>query len=264
MSRSPPLSIASILITGILMAGGTQAEPGSTQVSPDVQQIQGHRLPCKVSDTFIANPTSTGGSCVDQSQRLIHSLHACRKEPAALERLDCYDRLLDPVHPEGFTGALVKAQSPGEAWQRAVKQEKQRTEHNTAFLVTQSEGEPPSVIITTPAIGSIPPRPVLMFSCVDNITRMQVAWPHPRQDSDLAVTLITDTGAFRTHWFVRENGYLLDASRGLSGIDEIKQLVGAKTLTIDTGTGAAEKLTFSIAGLAQTITPLRDACHWAG
>ncbi|EBQ9286294.1 type VI secretion system-associated protein TagO, partial [Salmonella enterica subsp. enterica serovar Weltevreden] len=40
---------------------------------------------------------------------------------------------------------------------------------------------------------------------------------------------------------------------------------GAKTLTIDTGTdSAAGKLTFNIDGLAKTITPLREACHWAG
>ena len=43
------------------------------------------------------------------------------------------------------------------------------------------------------------------------------------------------------------------------------QLFGAKTLTIGTGTdSAAGKLTFNIDGLAKTIAPLRDACHWAG
>ncbi len=52
---------------------------------------------------------------------------------------------------------------------------------------------------------------------------------------------------------------------GLSGIDEIKQLFGAKTLTVDTGAdNAAGKLTFNIDGLARAIAPLRDACHWAG
>lgn len=51
----------------------------------------------------------------------------------------------------------------------------------------------------------------------------------------------------------------------LSGIDEIKQLFGAKTLTVDTGAdNAAGKLTFNIDGLARAIAPLRVACHWAG
>ena len=164
----------------------------------------------------------------------LQAMQSCRRESAALERLDCYDRLLAPLSPSGFDGALVKAGRP-------------------------------TVVITTPAIGHVPPRPVLMFSCVDNITRMQVALMHPLDVHDIAVTLNADNRALRSHWFVRENGTLLESSRGLSGIDEIKQLFGAKTLTVDTGAdNAAGKLTFNIDGLARAIAPLRDACHWAG
>lgn len=198
------------------------------------------------------------------AQATVTAMMACRREPAALERLDCYDRILAPEKP-GFDGALVKARYEGVAWKRAFSQEKTRQDNSTTLMMTQSDGERPTVIITTPAIGNIPPRPVLMFSCVDNITRMQVAMTHAMTPNDIAVTLTTDTGRFLSRWFIRENGYLLEASRGLSGIDEIKRLFGAKTLTIDTGTkSAAGKLTFNIDGLAKTIAPLREACHWAG
>lgn len=198
------------------------------------------------------------------AQATLNAMMACRREPAALERLDCYDHILAPEQP-GFDGALVKARYEGEAWKRAFAQEKQRPDNSTALMMTQSDGERPTVIITTPAIGNLPPRPVLMFSCVDNITRMQVALTHSMTSSDIAVTLTTDTGRFQSHWFIRENGSLLESSRGLSGIDEIKQLFGAKTLTVDTGADStAGKLTFNIEGLAKTIAPLRDACHWAG
>ncbi|HAT3905375.1 TPA: type VI secretion system-associated protein TagO [Citrobacter koseri] len=200
----------------------------------------------------------------DTRAELVQAMQACRAEPAALVRLDCYDRQLPPDRPD-FSGALVKASAPGDAWQRAIEQEKQRTEHDTAFLVTKSEGENTTVIITTPALGSIPPRPVLMFSCVDNITRMQIALSRPYKGNDIPITLRTDTGQFHTRWFIRENGYLLEASRGLTGIDEIKQLFGAKTLTINTDMdGATGQLTFTISGLTQTLVPLRETCHWAG
>jgi len=199
------------------------------------------------------------------AQSTLHAMTACRKEPAALERLDCYDRILAPERPESFTAALVKARYQGEAWTRAFEQEKQRPDNTTALLMTQSAGERPTVVVTTPAIGCMPPRPVLMFSCVDNITRMQVALTHAMTPNDIAVTLTTDSGRFQSRWFIRENGYLLEASRGLSGIDEIRRLFGAKTLTIDTGTGSvAGKLTFNIDALATILAPLRDACHWAG
>ena len=193
------------------------------------------------------------------------AMQSCRRESAALERLDCYDRLLAPLSPSGFDGALVKAGFVGEAWTRATEQEKRREGNTTELLVTQVPGERPTVVITTPAIGHVPPRPVLMFSCVDNITRMQVALTHAMTQNDIAVTLTTETERFQSHWFIRENGTLLESSRGLSGIEEIKQLFGAKTLTINTGTDSAVgKLTFNIDGLAKTIAPLHEACHWAG
>ncbi|EEE6744520.1 type VI secretion system-associated protein VasI [Salmonella enterica subsp. enterica] len=238
--------------TGLLMAGllaGLSAGISFAQTPP---------VPGVVA--ALSNTTSP----VPDTQTTLKAMQSCRREPAALERLDCYDHILTPEQ-SGFDGALVKARYEGEAWKRAFAQEKQRPDNSTALMMTQSDGERPTVIITTPAIGNVPPRPVLMFSCVDNITRMQVALTHTMASSDIAVTLTTDTGRFQSHWFIRENGTLLESSRGLSGIDEIKQLFGAKTLTIDTGmNSAAGKLTFNIDGLAKTIAPLRDACHWAG
>ncbi|EBQ9207773.1 type VI secretion system-associated protein TagO [Salmonella enterica subsp. enterica serovar Anecho] len=208
---------------------------------------------------LITSPVFAG-----DEQVTLEAMSACRKEPAALERLDCYDRILAPQSDSGFAGALVKARYDGEARKRAFEQEAQRADNSTALLLTRTEGEHPTVVITTPAIGSLPPRPVLMFSCVDNITRMQVALSASRQEHDIPVTLKTESGAFRSRWFVRENGFLLEASRGLSGIDEIKQLFGARTLTLETGNGGAGQLIFNIDGLAQTLVPLREACHWAG
>lgn len=238
MSRQYAFRYTVMLLTG-LYAGASQAE------TPGVA-------------TMLAAPASA------DAQATLQAMQSCRQEAAALERLDCYDRILAPEQP-GFSGALVKASYLGEAWTRATEQEKQRPDNSTTLMMTQSAGERPTVIITTPAIGHVPPRPVLMFSCVDNITRMQVALTHAINQNDIAVTLTTDTGRFKSHWFIRENGTLLESSRGLSGIDEIKQLFGAKTLTIDTGKeSAAGKLTFNIDGLAKTIAPLRDACHWAG
>ncbi|HAW1867841.1 TPA: type VI secretion system-associated protein TagO [Escherichia coli] len=155
----------------------------------------------------------------------LQAIQSCRRESAALERLDCYDRLLAPLSPSGFDGALVKAGFVGEAWTRATEQEKRREGNTTELLVTQVPGERPTVVITTPAIGHVPPRPVLMFSCVDNITRMQVALMHPLDVHDIAVTLNADNRALRSHWFVRENGTLLESSRGLQPLETGMQMM---------------------------------------
>lgn len=70
----------------------------------------------------------------------LQAMQSCRREFAALERLDCYDRLLEPLSPSGFDGALVKASFVGEAWTRAIEQEKRRQGNTTELLVTQVPG----------------------------------------------------------------------------------------------------------------------------
>lgn len=195
----------------------------------------------------------------------LKALINCRTEPASLVRLDCYDHVLAPQYP-GFAGALIKAQKQGEAWLRAFNQEAERDDHSTNFLIRRTEGEHPSVIVTTPALGNVPPRPVLMISCIDNITRMQIALPEPLK-SEPDLTISTEKTRFNVRWFLRENDSLLESSRGLAGIDEIKQLFGAKTLTVslNSPTGApGNSLTFAIDALEKTLEPMRVACHWAG
>lgn len=179
----------------------------------------------------------------------------CRSESSALVRLDCYDKALAPTME--LTPVPLNT---GPAWQRAMDQEKNRADHSTAFLVTEGEGTNPMVLITTPAIGVPPPRPVLMLSCIDNITRLQVALIGPQKAA--AIKLTADNTRFDVHWFLRENGYLLESSRGLAGIDEIKRLMSAETLTIEGSNSAFPRLTFSISQLPQVLKPLRNACHW--
>ncbi len=185
----------------------------------------------------------------------------CRSENSALVRLDCYDKALSPVN-----AVDEKRVNAGPAWQRAMNQEKGRTDHSTAFLVTEGEGSNPMVLITTPAIGMPPPRPVLMLSCIDNITRLQIALVGPQKESSVTLIIdkagIIDKTRLDAQWFLRENGYLLESSRGLAGIDEIKRLMSAETLTIEGANGAFPRLTFTLSQLTPALKPLRNACHW--
>ena len=183
------------------------------------------------------------------------SVMSCRGEASPLVRLACYDSALSSA-----TGEPVAPTQAGPAWQRATEQERKRTGHSTAFLVSEGAGDNPAVVITTPAIGALPPRPILMLSCIDNITRLQIALGEPQKDG--AVRLSADNDRFDVHWFLRENGYLLESSRGLIGIDEIKRLMTAQTLTVEGTASGFPRLTFNISALSQVIKPLRSACHW--
>ncbi|MFP2423561.1 type VI secretion system-associated protein VasI [Pseudescherichia vulneris] len=179
----------------------------------------------------------------------------CREETSPLIRLECYDQALSTT-----TEIAINQTRSGPVWQKAMDQEKRRNSHSTTFLLTQIPGNNPTVVITTPAIGIPPPRPVLMLSCIDNITRLQIALT--TQPKDGSVNIAADNDRFSVQWFLRENGYLLESSRGLAGIEEIKRLMPAKTLTIDSLERGFPRLTFNISQLTEVVKPLRNACHW--
>lgn len=182
------------------------------------------------------------------------ALSLCREEPSQLIRLSCYDH----INVENKQVSTFDLSAMGEVWRLAIEHEMKRENHTAGFLVSSNNEGTYPVIMTIPAMGYQPPRPVLMLSCIDNITRMQIALPKKQTAGN--VLLITDKTQLSSEWFLREDGYLLEASRGIPGIDEIKQLLSSSKLTIKLAND--EQLTFNISGINEEIKPLRSACHW--
>src|SRR5699024_8313478 len=100
------------------------------------------------------------------------------------------------------------------------------------------------------------------FSCIDNITRMQLIFNRPLTMPQRRVTLKTEEGEFSSIWFIRDVGYTFEASRGLPGIKEIQKLFNSSTLTFSSTNKKIDGLRFNIAELQETIKSLRTACHW--
>lgn len=201
-------------------------------------------------------------SSILDSDKLEQALNACRAEQSALLRLACYDGLTKTTV---MSSSLPEATERSDTVKKALALEKQRPEHSLEFLVAQTDGElSPEVIISTVALGVLPPRPLLIFSCQDNITRMQIAVFRPlSNDKSSRITLKTNTGnAFHSYWFIRDNGFLLESSRGLPGIAEIQRLFHAETLSIESENKELNGISFQISGLSEAIAPLRQACRW--
>lgn len=192
----------------------------------------------------------------DINQNIAEELTQCRLESSQLIRLDCYDKIALSSMPA--PNSLPNTTQMGKTWRQAYEHEMKRVENSAGFLVSVPEDSEYPVIMTIPAIGFQPPRPILMLSCIDNITRMQIILPS-RQDAG-SVMVSTDKTQFTAEWFLRENGYVLESSRGLPGIDEIKRLLSGEKLTLKLSNN--QKLTFNISGMSQEIKPLRAACHW--
>ncbi|HBM9903257.1 TPA: type VI secretion system-associated protein TagO [Enterobacter chengduensis] len=186
------------------------------------------------------------------------ALLACRQQSSPLPRLQCYDQAW---HPEIN---VYQADRPDRYWLQIMEQEKQRQSGDPVMILKtfNTEGSAGIVMLTVPGNGNYPARAIFAISCIENITRMQIAFTAPQGKGDQMLEMHADGKVLTSRWFWRGSGYRLEASRGLQGIAEIQQLFGAKELVISSDQPALKDLRFRIDGLKQALEPLRQACHW--
>ncbi|OAS08638.1 hypothetical protein AYO08_08695 [Pseudomonas putida] len=103
----------------------------------------------------------------------------------------------------------------------------------------------------------------MIISCVQNISRLQLVTAQPVDASRVQVRLRGERGAtVPTPWQVMENGQVLDAGRGLPGIEQIKQLIGAHRIHVESDNPAVDGLVFDAQGLDPLIDEARKTCRW--
>ncbi len=118
-------------------------------------------------------------------------------------------------------------------------------------------------MIAAPAIASVAPHPYLVISCVQNISRLQLVTARPIDAGRVTVRLQGKRGAtVPTLWQVTENGQVLDAGRGLPGIEQIKQLIGAHRIQVESDNPTVDGLIFDAQGLDPLIDEARKTCRW--
>ncbi|EPJ48770.1 MAG: hypothetical protein OFPII_04410 [Osedax symbiont Rs1] len=153
-------------------------------------------------------------------------------------------------------------------WHRVVAQEANRQDSDV-FIGNYTEagssvegGSSNQLILSQSALGTIPPRPILVISCLDNITRLQILLHKPIDEGVTPLNLVIDGKSLPSRWFSESNGYLIRAGRGLPGIEDISAMFLKKSLVIRSKEPGIDNLSFDLSNLVDDIKPLRKACHW--
>lgn len=189
---------------------------------------------------------------------------------SSLQRLTCFDHYFKtPIVIEKMAGgAAKKTHRKSKIMQLALRIEEQRNDQSMGLLRDEileheSAGQQ-RIILTAPAIGSIPPRPLLMISCINNITRLQIGLHHSinRGRVDIALGLKGRTQQTDYSWRVLGHGELIDAGHGIPSINLLKTMIGQHRVRIHAEDMALEGLTFDITGFTQYVKSFRKACHW--
>jgi type VI secretion system protein VasI len=205
-----------------------------------------------------------------ENQLPITNPEDCTAFKSSLQRLTCFDQYFNT--PFEITDDKDSAKKfpvrKSKIMQMAMRIEKQRNDETTGLLREEimeheSAGQQ-RIILTTPAIGSHPPRPLLMISCINNITRLQIGLHHSinRGRVDIALGLKDNTQQTDYSWRVLGNGEIIDAGHGIPSIELLKKMIGYNRVRIHSEDMVLEGLTFDITGFTHYVKSFRIACHW--
>src|SRR5690554_4680201 len=179
---------------------------------------------------------------------------ACAAVDSRLERLGCYDALFQRENE-----APATADPRSALWHAIHAQEAERSGDDMGLLVREVGDD---VRISVPALGSVPPRPQLVFACDNNITRFQLHLPQALEAPRAQLRLRSNGRELEQVWQARDGGYVVSGGRGLPGIATLQQLLNGDELALASDQAALDGLRFEIKGLRQALQPLRDACRW--
>lgn len=192
-------------------------------------------------------------SKADEQSALLKSAQTCAEETSRLERLNCYDAIFLEANLSVGENELPAL------WRAIERQESARPDDNVGLIVNES-GE--SVLISVPALGTTPPRPIMVVACERLITRFQLHLPTPISGARVDLQITGNGRAVQQQWRIRDGGRVVSGGRGLPAIDTLRQLLDANEVTLRSDIKELDGLRFNVAGLRQEIAPLREACRW--
>ncbi|OAN88613.1 type VI secretion system-associated protein [Marinobacter sp. EhC06] len=180
----------------------------------------------------------------------------CTSEPQRLERLACFDEVFGtPLAASGKELAAPDARR-SERWRQAYAS--LDAENAGAGVLYRNTGRAAGQLVTVPALGIQPPRPLLALQCHNNITELTLMLPEAMDEERVQLGF----GRGQTVWRVRDNGFVLSGGRGLPAIRTVKAMIDGTEARIDSPNSRIDGLLFDLSGYRRAIEPLRETCGW--
>ncbi|SIO32242.1 type VI secretion system-associated protein VasI [Salinivibrio sp. ES.052] len=208
----------------------------------------------------ILAPSAIGSTLVSTQQQ-VEQANQCRAVTSRLDRLACFDRVFNtqvvPVEARDN-----QSQKPLQ-WRRAMIAAQQSAPQSWS-LTEKGEGRGSSAWITLRASNISTSfrggeQPLLMLSCIDNLSRVELMLPEPIEDGRMKLTF---PNGQTQYWRNGDLGVVLSSSRGLPAIRLMKALSTEDRLTIRSNSQYVDGLTFDTQPLPETLGALRSRCGW--
>lgn len=214
---------------------------------------------CIYSAVMVVSHLSYAGN--SGKQTLLQQAESCTTISERLSRLACFDRLFKtPIHKISNTESKIAPFS----WQQTMDSFNETREGEKTHLNLQTVGEQSNAWLTLGSTNGRTrykkgPIPVLKMSCIDRISRIELAMPTEVKEARIKLSLVAgDT----RYWRTDDTGLLLSAGRGIPAINQMKQIMREKNITLRSNDVSIDGLTFETDTLHEALKPLRERCDW--
>ncbi|MCG9649420.1 type VI secretion system-associated protein TagO [Vibrio brasiliensis] len=198
--------------------------------------------------TFSAN----AGQQSDDS--LVIKGQQCSLISERLERLSCFDAVFQT--PTASNRSTISDDKP-QAWHTAFDTADGNAPLSIVENGSDKEGDAWLTLTANHAEGDS--APVLMMSCINKISRIELALPQAIEDGRIRVSI---AGGPNQSWRSDDIGVLFSSARGLPAISMMKVMSRQARLTLRSNSQVVDGLQFDTTGLNQALKPLRTKCGW--
>lgn len=195
----------------------------------------------------------------DSAQQTLSAASQCVQINARLERLACFDRVFET--PVEVVMPTKQSHLP-DSWQRAMQAA--QGDDNNWSLTTEGDGKGSNAWVTLTALNQktrfeANAKPVLVMSCIDNLSRVELALPSSVNDARIEISA---SGLAPQYMRSDDSGMLMSSARGMPAINLMKAVAGQPRLRLRSNAPFVDGLQFDTEQLTNALSALRERCGW--
>jgi type VI secretion system protein VasI len=195
------------------------------------------------------------------TSKLVEKANQCRELTERLDRLSCFDRVFETPLKEAVGQVLLNT-SP--SWKRADAASKQFSADQNIALTEEGADEHSNAWITLQAINEESRfgqkgKPLLLLSCIDNLSRVELALPSEIPDARVKISLARGTTRY---WRSDDSGTLLSSGRGMPAIEVMKDMTRDSRAWLRSNSKSVDGLMFDTSRLSELLPALKLRCGW--
>ncbi|WP_417515537.1 type VI secretion system-associated protein VasI [Marinobacter sp.] len=195
---------------------------------------------------------------------ILEEARRCTGETQRLERLACFDEVfgtpLTAPEADGRPSDGFRNIKRSTRWREAYASAEVETA--VAGVRYRNTGQAAGHVVTVPALGAQPPRPLLVLQCHKNITELTFMLPEPLDAERVNIGLGSSEAVGKSAWRVRDSGYVLSIGRGLPAIRAVKAIGVETDIRVFSENSRIDGLLFDLTGFEKAVRPIRENCGW--